>query len=580
VAAAVAVTAALVHVAIAEELTRASSFVDEVLRLRGRAREPLFAGMVALLAVVIPAAAAAGAFLARRPVLRLLPLGVSLVLLAGDDFPLGDDYPGVHGVVAWGAAMLGGAVLGPVVERAGRALVANRRGRIALGATGLFALLGLAVPPPNAVRYELFRLPSAIAPWVLASSLWRAPAPRGPVPPPPARPWFHDRAGDPPAPPSSPRVMPEGAVVVVITIDAVRADVVADPANDPVLPTFAELKRGGVYFTRASAPGTQTVLSLGTMFSGRYFSELLWTEHGEGRTRHLYPSDDPSIRFPEVLSTHGVATVNYAGLVFLSNAWGVARGFGEETVTVESWRHAQAHELIDPLLGRLQRAGPGPLFVYTHLMEPHEPYDRGRKDGTERERYLSEVAVADAQIGRVLRYLQQRFGKRWALFVSSDHGEAFGEHGYRQHGKSLYEELLHVPLLASSPLFTPRRIDDRVGLVDLGPTLLDLFGLETPPTFLGQSLVPFLTGGTVALTRPLVAEGRLRQALILPDGLKLIDDPRRKLVEAYDLLADPRETRNLFDLDPGRVDPALSALRAFFAAHTLTVGGYRPPYKP
>jgi arylsulfatase A-like enzyme len=378
----------------------------------------------------------------------------------------------------------------------------------------------------------------------------------------------------------SPRILPEDAVVVLITIDAVRADVVADPANDPVLPTLAELKRGGVYFTRASAPGTQTVLSLGTMFTSRYFSELLFTEHGDGRTRHLYPSEDPSIRFPEVLSAHGVATVNYAGLIFLGNAWGVARGFSEETVTVASWRHARAPELIDPLIRRLQHAGPGPLFLYTHLMEPHEPYDRGRKDGTDRERYLSEVGVADAQLGRVRLYLQQRFGRRWALLVGSDHGEAFGEHGYHQHGKSLYEELLHVPLLAYGPLFPPHRVDEPVGLVDLGPTILDLFGLETPPTFLGQSLVPYLTGGTRALTRPIVAEGRLRQALLLPDGLKLIDDPRRKLVEAYDLVADPGETRNLFDVDPARVDPPLATLRAFFAAHTRTAGGYRPPYKP
>ena len=103
---------------------------------------------------------------------------------------------------------------------------------------------------------------------------------------------------------------------------------------------------------------------------------------------------------------------------------------------------------MNPLLGRLHRAGAGPLFVYTHLMEPHAPYDRGRRDGTPYERYVSEVAVADVQLGRVLALLKKRFADRWVLMVSADHGEAFGEHGTFEHGKTLYEELVHVPLLA------------------------------------------------------------------------------------------------------------------------------------
>ena len=56
----------------------------------------------------------------------------------------------------------------------------------------------------------------------------------------------------------------------------------------------------------------------------------------------------------------------------------------------------------------------------------------------------------------------------------------------------------------------------------------------------------------------------------------MIDDPRRKLVEVYDLVADPGETRNLFDVDPGRVDPALATLRAFFVVHSRA----EVPFKP
>jgi hypothetical protein len=60
----------------------------------------------------------------------------------------------------------------------------------------------------------------------------------------------------------------------------------------------------------------------------------------------------------------------------------------------------------------------------------------------------------------------------------------------------------------------------------------------------------------------------------------VIEDLRRKLVEAYDLSHDPGETRNIFDAEPARADAGLATLRAFFAAHTRTEGGYEVPFKP
>lgn len=570
----VAITIAVVQITIREALTRFASLAFE-----GRLESTVFWGLLGAVGVSFPAVLHVAAFLSRRPRLRFIPIFVAVTALVVDQMCLRDDYMGMHCLVAWGAAMVGGVGLAPLAERAGRALSRNRAGRMVLVATGLFAVFGLAWPPPNATRFELFRQPCALAPWVLATTLWRSPSLHGPVSLPPS-PWMEDRSSAPAVPPARPPLLPSDAVVVLITIDAVRADAISDSANDALFPTFAEMKRNGVVFTHASAPGTQTPLSLSTLFSGLYFSEQRWTDHGSGGTRFLYPADDSFARFPELLSAHGVMTANYAGLVFLGREFGVIRGFREEKVVVEGRRHADARELIDPLLDRLKRPGRGPLFLYTHLMEPHRPYDRGRADGAEYERYLSEVAVADAAVGRVAQFLAQRFGKRWALFVSADHGEAFGEHQSFEHSKTLYEELLHVPLLARSPLFSPRTIDERVGLIDLGPTILDLFGVETPATFNGQSLVPLLAGGTRSFTRPLLAEGRLRRAFTTPDGLKVIDDPLRKVVEVYDLVADPGETRNLFDVDPVRADPALATLRAFFAVHARREGGYAPPYKP
>jgi hypothetical protein len=571
---AVATAVAIVLRFVGDDLTRFAAHL-----LEGALAPTIFVLTVALIGVVAPALLLAASLLSRRPRLRFLPVAAAIGALVTDQLLYRDDYLGVHGLVALGAALLGGAGLAPLAERTGRALTRRTAGRAALVLTGLFALFGVACPPSNDVRFELFRQPCAIGPWLLATTLWSAPRLHAPVAL-AASPWETDRSGASAIAPTAPPLLPRDAVVVLVTIDALRADVVSDPANASLFPTLTALKRDGVVFTHASAAGGETAVSLGALFSGLYYSERRWTDHGVGSTRYLFLADDPAPRFPQLLSDHGVVTANYSDLYFLGEEFGVIRGFRDERFVVQSRRKTDAAHMILPLLERLEHPVSGPVFLYAHLLDPHRPYDRGRKDGTDFERYLSEVAIADAALAQVVRLLELGYGKRWALFVSADHGEAFGEHDTTDHSKTLYEELVHVPLLARSPVFPPRTVDERVGLVDLGPTILDLFGVATPATFNGESLAPILAGGTRTFTRPLIAEGRLRRSLTQQDGFKVIEDARRKVVEAYDLVADPGESRNVFDGAPERADPALARLRAFFATHTLREPGYEPPYRP
>jgi hypothetical protein len=554
----------------------------------GRFEREMLVAYLALCGLGVAVAHALGVFLStvRYRRLRLVPLALALAALVVNQLIARDDYHGVHGAIAWSAATLAGAGCAPAVE----ALLRRRSRRgVILGAAaaGIAGALGLAVPPPIPIRVELFRLPSAISTWVLAQTVWTSPGPH-PAPPPrgeaaagaPDSPWWRDRRALPPIPPTTPPLARgKPPVVVLLTIDAVRADAFTDPQSDRRFPAIAAMKRSGAFFTHATSAGSQTAVSLSTLFSGRYFSQLVWAHHGRGPMRFPYPATDPARRFPAILGDHGALTASFCPINFLSGEHGVTRGFAEETVVSKGRSHAMAAEVMTPLLARLRAAGDQPLFLYAHLMEPHGPYDRGGVSGTARERYLAEIKIADRQVGQLSRLIAQRFPDRGYLIVTSDHGEAFGEHGTREHTKTIYEELLRVPLLVQGPGVAARRIAQHVGLVDLGPTILDLFGVETPPDFMGQSLVPLLAGRDLTLDRPLLAEGRLRRALYQGD-LKIIDDPRRKIVEAYDLRQDPEEERNLFDVDRARVDPALAALRAFFAAHRADKPGYVPIYKP
>jgi hypothetical protein len=537
---------------------------------------PLFFVWMGFYGVVLTVAPFVALDWLKRRWLRFLPLPIAVATLVVDHVLFRDDYMDMHGIIALQAVLLAAAALASRADRLGRALATSTRGKMTLAAIGLVAVLGIVVPPPNAARFELFRQPCAVAPWFFATTLWRAPSLHAPVVASPSR-WQEDRSSAPPVAPTQPALLPKDAVVVLITIDALRADVVEDPKNEARFPTLTKLKREGVHFTHAYAPGAQTGVSMSTLFTGLYYSERKWENFGNGKDRHPYPAHDHSQQFPDLLSEHAVETVNYASLVFLSSEFGVARGFREEEVLGTSESAATGPRLTHALLNRLGHAGEGPLFLCTHMVEPHAPHYPlgvaiGRNRDADFDEYLSKIAFDDRLLGHVLQHLEEHFGDRWALFVSADHGEAFGEHQTTEHAKTLYEQLLHVPLLARSPRFPARTID-------VGPTLLDLFGVPTPATFNGQSLVPVLAGGTASLTRPLFAEGRLRRALLLPDGLKVIEDLRRKVVEVYDVSVDPGETRNLFDRDPARSDAALAELRAFFDVHTFREDGYEVPYK-
>jgi len=185
-----------------------------------------------------------------------------------------------------------------------------------------------------------------------------------------------------------------------------------------------------------------------------------------------------------------------------------------------------------------------------------------------RRRYDREVAYVDRQIGRLLDALRARGDLEDTLVVfTSDHGEGMGDHGLVGHIHQLYDSLLRVPLILSGPgVGDPRVERERVGLVDLVPTLLDVFGLPSPPDLSGRSLV----GRPQDRPTPLLAmtfapESRQNLLAVMAGRYKLILDTDSRERELYDLVDDPGELNDLHslrpDLEPSLVQVLRTALK-------------------
>jgi arylsulfatase A-like enzyme len=242
----------------------------------------------------------------------------------------------------------------------------------------------------------------------------------------------------------------------------------------------------------------------------------------------------------------------------------------------------------------LRRGLPEPFFLWINLMDPHSPYLEREQgvpaqeaavtksyesweteipDEVLREAYDMEISYTDYYIGQMIDALDSN-GQldHTVLAFLSDHGEDFGDHhepvelggGYkihgRHHGHSVYQELLHVPLILRYPPAVPkgRRIASRVCMIDLLPSLLDLAGIDTAATggkFEGESFVGKLSGAEESTGMRTCFSERtfygLEEKAVLNGDSKLILRVNDQMQEMYDIKADPHEQKNLVDSRAG-----------------------------
>jgi arylsulfatase A-like enzyme len=373
---------------------------------------------------------------------------------------------------------------------------------------------------------------------------------------------------------------PGGLSVVLVTVDTLRADLGYAGNPRPVSPSIDELARRSVVFDRAYSLASYTGKSVGPMLIGKYPSETRRT------FSHFDRFDTDETFVQERLQRAGVRTMTAQGHWYFRPDTGIGRGFDEADYSasprvpqMEGDRTVNGDKLTDAaiaLLGKTDGAA-RPFFLWIHYVDPHAayvPHEEFPFGSKGRDLYDAEVAFVDRHLGRLLAVLDRPpFAERTAVMLTSDHGEAFGEHGLYRHGFEVWEELVHVPLLVRVPGIFPRHVTARRSAIDVVPTVLELFGLPIPERtakdFLsGVSLVPdlVLRSDAESEARPVLVDmsegpnNAERQAFF--EGPYKLIATNGKPIGLYDLERDPGETKDLLG-DAPTADPVLARFKVF-----------------
>ena len=348
-----------------------------------------------------------------------------------------------------------------------------------------------------------------------------------------------------------------GQNLLFITVDTLRADRLGSYGyRDGATPNLDRLAREGLQFEHAYSPVPLTLPSHIAMFTGRY-------PYATGvRINGMHFLAEDELTLAELFKSEGYATSAFVSAYVLIEKFGLAQGFDEFEDSLRTmdtifrfYSETPADEIYDRFARWLDRDRAEPFFSWIHLYDPHQPFEPPPPfaERFAHDLYDGEIAFVDQQVGRILEKLETKgLTENTVIVVTSDHGEAFGEHVEIGHGLLTYDETMRVPLIIAAPdrLEADRSIPDRVGLIDLTPTLAELFGLPLPSKHHGRSLVSLLAGARQQGESTLYFESfagvqekswAARQGIIA-DGFKYLRLPQPEL---YDLHNDPQESTNL-----------------------------------
>ena len=399
--------------------------------------------------------------------------------------------------------------------------------------------------------------------------------------------------------------------IILISLDTLRADHLGCYGYDRnTSPNIDRLVAEGVLFERAIAPSSWTVPSHASVFTGLHPSVHQAGLYTLGPSQRLR---DEETTLAELARSHGYLTAAYTEGCYVRAALGFAQGFElYSDGNVSNFPGGHVEKTFSSAVQWLERDRTSPFLLFVHTYQPHVPYwppprfakmfsegysgDRSwnpelavsEEDKTYSEAlYDGEIAYTDEVVGNFFVQLRSMgLMESTVIILFSDHGEEFWEHGGHQHAKTLYDEVLHVPLFIRLAGDDPPsgRVRPQVSITDVYATVLEILAIDRnlPPDCMSLlALVedPGNRGGYEknAVFSELTAHDKetgdqgsttrslWRMESVTTEREKYIECREKATVELYQLDVDPEEKNDCAPQSEDRVENYRVLLESYLA---------------
>jgi len=394
--------------------------------------------------------------------------------------------------------------------------------------------------------------------------------------------------------------------VVIVVVDTLRADRLGCYGADrPTSPNIDALAARGVRFANTQSVAPWTMPSVATMFTG-----LFPAAHGVTDPTRMLPPE--AYTLAEFFGDQGYSTGGVVSHGLIGTKYDYTQGFEYfDESNAKGHAHvstASVSDLAQEMLVEFTEREE-PFFLFVHYFDPHYdyvPHDEfdfaadsgGRIEGAPsihdlrvmmdtftdeelgylRDVYDEEIAHTDAGIGQLFATLDELgVSDDTVVLFTSDHGEEFVEHGWLGHTRSMYQPVLHVPLIVAAPGdgLAGAVVEFPTSTVSVAPTVVELAGLSTDGLgYQGASLAPIVRGDATEHDTPVVAQveflplrpdGFVRRSFqrsLVEGRFKLLRDEDLGTTELFDLAADPGERAPVTDAHRVTLDAMLARMDA------------------
>ncbi|UCE43083.1 MAG: sulfatase-like hydrolase/transferase [Candidatus Aminicenantes bacterium] len=381
----------------------------------------------------------------------------------------------------------------------------------------------------------------------------------------------------------------EGMNLLVITLDTMRADRIgAYGYAKAKTPHLDGLTENGIMFANCYSPVPLTLPAHCSLFTGLYPLGHRVRDNG------TFFLSDAEFTLAEMMESKGYDTYAVVASFVLMAKFGLNQGFSIYDDSLDAnellrnfYSEITADVVYVKFANWFRNREEKSFFAWVHFYDPHAPYEppEGYRKGRQglSDLYDGEVEYTDVYVGKIIQDLEnEKILEDTLIVIVGDHGEAFGEHQEYGHSVFCYEENLKVPLIFFNLHLFPEGsvVEDRVSLIDIMPSLLEMFGMDSPPAIQGKSFTKMLAGKEEKKARPLYIESMYgKETLGWAPLAGIIDGPYKYISlpepELYDLEKDDQEKNNLYPIKKDTARALDEKLKTFKLEYSSSGGSVR-----